>query len=196
VQGAVLLTAVVTLRQLSAIRESAALAAEFEALASTDVLTGLRSRRNFFEAAEHYFTQTQQEQRPLTAIMIDIDHFKTINDTHGHAIGDQIIQTVAQTCAGQLRASDPIGRYGGDELVVLLPGAPPQRVHDIGQRLCQTVRDLHIPTPQGPVHVTLSVGVGDATGCQTLLELLERADRALYEAKDAGRDQARFLVTT
>jgi diguanylate cyclase (GGDEF)-like protein len=182
-------------RQALVMREHARLTADFHHLAVTDGLTGLTNRRHLLELAERAFERCRRRGIPLAAIMVDVDHFKTINDTHGHAIGDLVLTTVAMQCRQELRAGDLLGRYGGDELIVLLPGSSPEDALHAAQRLRAAVSGTPIEVGTVLVPVTLSLGVTPAEQCTDLDELLARADTALYEAKAAGRDCARLYAS-
>lgn len=190
--GALIVTTLVVARQITALKENLRLLHELHALASTDSLTGLGSRRHFHEMAEREFYLSRRNGRPLAAMMIDIDHFKTINDTYGHAAGDQVLQEVSRQCTAALRAGDLIGRYGGDEIVIVLPDTALEAALAAAERIRGT--ELAIQTPAGLVHATLSMGVSAGDGASDLAELLARADLALYEAKQAGRNTTRAIA--
>ena len=190
--GALIVTTLVVARQVAALRDNLRLLRELQHLASTDSLTGLGSRRHFYELAEREFYLAQRSGRPLAAMMIDIDHFKRINDTYGHASGDAVLQSVANQCMQGLRAGDLIGRYGGDEMVVLLPDATLDAALVTAGRI--RAQDIVVDTPQGAIQATLSMGVASAGECTDLAELLSRADLALYEAKQAGRNTTRAIA--
>lgn len=189
--GALLITTFVVARQIAALRENLRLVEELHHRASTDSLTGLQSRRRFFELADREFYLAQRYERPLAAMMVDVDHFKTINDSFGHAAGDTVLQTVASRCAEGLRAGDLIGRYGGDEMVILLPDTDIDAAMNVAARIRGDGDGLVIHTDHGPVRVTLSMGVASSRDCEDLPQLLHRADIALYEAKQAGRNTTR-----
>jgi diguanylate cyclase (GGDEF)-like protein len=123
--------------------------------------------------------------------MIDVDHFKRINDLHGHSAGDQVLRRVAETIVGQLRDSDVCGRLGGEEFGVLLPHADRERAVEAGERLRGSVARLTVSLESGAtVRVTLSIGVGTLSGPEGDLDsLLQKADRGLYQAKAGGRDR-------
>ncbi|MGH2784324.1 MAG: diguanylate cyclase [Actinomycetota bacterium] len=190
--GALIVTALVVGRQVAALRDNLRLLRELHHLASTDSLTGLGSRRHFYELAEREFHLSQRSGRPVAAMMIDIDHFKTINDTYGHAAGDSVLQSVARQCREGLRVSDLIGRYGGDEIVVLLPDSNLDAALATAGRIRS--QELTVDTLSGSVRPTLSMGVATSVGCGELAELLHRADLALYEAKQAGRNTTRAIA--
>ena len=192
--GALLVTTFVVARQIAALRENLRLVEELHHLASTDSLTGLQSRRRFFELAEREFYIATRYKRSLVAMMVDLDHFKTINDSYGHAAGDVVLQVVASRCAQGLRAGDLIGRYGGDEIVVLLPNTDLEAAMTVSDRIRGSEDGLIVLTDHGPVRVTLSMGVATAEDCEDLPQLLHRADIALYEAKQAGRNTTRSIA--
>lgn len=189
--GALIITTLVVARQIATLRDNMRLLKELHLLASIDSLTGLQSRRHFYELAEREFYLARRGGRPLSAMMIDIDHFKAINDTFGHAAGDAVLQTVAAQCMSGLRAGDLIGRYGGDEMVVLLPDADLDSALATAERARGAADGLTVLTERGVVPATLSMGVASSEGCADLAELLHRADLALYEAKQAGRNTIR-----
>jgi diguanylate cyclase (GGDEF)-like protein/PAS domain S-box-containing protein len=163
---------------------------EVERLAITDPLMGIFNRRHFFARAEEELQRAVRHERPLTVLMLDLDHFKRINDRHGHQVGDEILAAAARACAGELRNGDLLARYGGEELVVLLPDAPIDQAVVVAGRLRAVVGKTEVATADGPVSVTLSIGAAALDGtCRDLLALVNRADRALYAAKAAGRDR-------
>ena len=170
--------------------QNAELFSEVQRLATIDPLTGILNRRSFFERAMQEFTRSRRYYTPLSLIMLDLDHFKKINDTFGHLIGDKALSEISRTCASQIRASDFVGRYGGEEFVVLLPETSLEGAMCIAQRLCDTIRDVTIESKQGLVSVTASVGVAELMEDYASLDaLLEHADAALYRAKQAGRNR-------
>ena len=172
--------------------ENARLFGEVQRLAITDELTGTHNRRNFFTLAEREYARALRYNRPLSVIMIDIDHFKAINDDHGHATGDVVLREVAQRCQGSLRDLDVLGRYGGEEFVVLLPEIGAKIAHEVvAERLRKCVADDPAPTDRGPISVTISLGVACLEPeMKSFNELVQKADRALYEAKTAGRNRS------
>ncbi|OHV47337.1 diguanylate cyclase [Pseudofrankia sp. BMG5.36] len=157
--------------------------------AATDPLTGLANRRQFFEQAERALARRTAAGLPTNAAMIDIDHFKRVNDTYGHSIGDEVLTKVTQRIRTSLRADDIIGRVGGEEFAALLPGSLPV-AEMITARLRYTVSNSPIDTVAGPLTVRLSIGLTPLSPHDNgLADLLDRADRALYTAKRAGRDR-------
>ena len=170
--------------------ENARLFGEVQRLAITDPLTGLHNRRHFFELAEHEFDRVRRYKHPLSAIMLDFDHFKKVNDTYGHAVGDQVLQTVAVRCRENLREVDILGRYGGEEFAILLPETASPVAQQTAERLRQCVAEASVLTDGGPVAVTISLGVAGLTpDTPDLASLLDHADSAMYVAKQAGRNR-------
>ncbi len=170
--------------------QNARLYSEVQELASTDSLTGLHNRRYFMELAKREFGRARRYQHPLTAIMMDIDHFKQVNDTYGHAVGDQAIKIVAERCRKTVRDIDILGRYGGDEFTAILLETDMNGARIVAERLRRCIVEPPINVGGDNLVVTISVGVAilDKT-CTALDTLLVRADQALYIAKQAGRNQ-------
>jgi diguanylate cyclase (GGDEF)-like protein/PAS domain S-box-containing protein len=172
-----------------------ALQQQLELLASTDPLTGVVNRRRFFNTAEAELYRARRYDRPLVLALIDIDHFKRINDGYGHAAGDDCLKMLAHGFANRLRRSDLFARFGGEEFVLLLPET---QLGD-GLRLCERLRHMvetiKIPVPgkSQPIGFTVSVGVADLQHeGDSLNQLLARADAALYKAKRDGRNQVAY----
>ena len=169
--------------------DNARLFSRVQELATTDELTGQHNRRHFYAIAGALVQAAGRSGRDLAAAMLDIDKFKNINDTYGHGVGDEVIRTVAARLRSAVRNSDVLGRYGGEEFAVVLPdheGDAPA----LAERMRAAVAATPIPTPAGPIPVTISVGLTAlATGDASLDQLLARADHALYQAKEAGRNQ-------
>jgi len=169
---------------------NAMLHAEVQRLAITDVLTGLYNRRGFMDVAERELERANRYHSILSIIMMDIDKFKEINDTHGHAIGDRVLTHVAAHVRSVIRSSDTIGRLGGDEFAILLPETEPELAFRIGQRIVHLINNYPLVAETGPIPITLSLGVTRAlTNTQSLGEVLTRADEALYRAKRNGRNR-------
>ena len=142
------------------------------------------------ELAKREFGRARRYQRPLAAIMLDIDHFKQVNDTYGHAVGDQVLQAVAARCRETVREIDILGRYGGEEFVVLLLETDLDGARILAERLRQCVVDPPISTDGGMMKITVSLGVGILDKeCPDLDHLLQRADQALYKSKQDGRNR-------
>ncbi len=162
---------------------------EVRRLATVDSLTGLASRAHFLESAQAEFQRSQRYRRSLSVMMIDIDHFKGINDSHGHAIGDQALQAVAAGCRSALRQTDLIGRMGGEEIAVLMPETSVKAAVQVAERLRWTIEKIQVVTPNGKASLTTSVGVASKNRHEKIdfYDLLSRADEALYRAKNEGR---------
>ncbi|GAB1646336.1 hypothetical protein KRMM14A1259_67590 [Krasilnikovia sp. MM14-A1259] len=169
--------------------DNALLFSQVEQMATTDALTEVANRRHFFAVAERDLARGRETGATLMSVMLDIDHFKKINDGYGHRVGDQVIAAVAARLRQTLRATDRLGRYGGEEFAILVS----EPVPPLAERLRRAVADTPVATDAGPVKVTISLGVClfDA-GQLDLLEALNRADAALYRAKEGGRNRVTF----
>ena len=163
---------------------------ELKILATTDFLTGLSNRRHFLGAAALVMESFRRYHRPLALLMLDIDHFKKINDTYGHATGDQVLVTVAETLGSVLRSADLCGRFGGEEFVCLLPETTETEARIVAERLRRALAEQSAATAEGIVRFTASIGLTVADVSDATVEsLLQRADAAMYEAKKAGRNR-------
>ncbi|GLY86367.1 GGDEF domain-containing protein [Actinoallomurus iriomotensis] len=163
---------------------------QLQAAARTDAKTGLLNAAAWQREADTEIARANRTGESLALLLIDIDHFKRVNDVHGHLAGDQVLIGVAGTLVSQLREYDVVGRFGGEEFVVLLPGADILEGCRVAERLRNRVRRLSVPADDESVTVTVSVGVAlFRTHGQDLLELLASADLALYRAKKSGRDR-------
>jgi len=180
--------------QVAAALQNAKLLAEVGRMAITDDLTGISNRRYFFEVAEKIFSQAKRYKKPLSILIVDIDHFKKFNDTHGHMVGDQILQGMTHLMSGAMREADLIGRYGGEEFSILLPETDLGDAMHVAERLLNRVANTPIETEAGPLMVQLSIGAAEM-GKETpdLHTLIIRADQAMYMAKNAGRNRVAAL---
>jgi len=165
-----------------------------EALSQLDSLTGLYNRRHFFTVADQELERNARNHHCIAVIMLDIDHFKSINDSHGHRMGDMVLQEVAQKIRDTIRTTDTPCRYGGEEFAILLPETDLTASEVIGCRLRQVMEAMRVETGNGTIMITASVGIaslteGDYTKADVLVEM---ADQALYEAKKAGRNQVKL----
>ncbi len=159
-------------------------------LATIDALTNVPNRRHFMEVAEAESRRSHRYGHPLSLILLDVDHFKLINDTHGHAAGDQVLSRLSDTCATALRQQDVIGRLGGEEFAVLLPETDGPAAAVIAERLRESVERASPGWSNGELAVTISLGVGVwRMGDDTVESVLHRADQALYDAKRRGRNR-------
>ncbi|HKC61370.1 MAG TPA: diguanylate cyclase [Myxococcales bacterium] len=163
---------------------------EAERLATTDGLTGLLNRRTLATQLVARVREAQRYRRPLSLLLIDVDHFKKVNDTHGHPAGDAVLRGVAAVARAQARETDLVARYGGEELAVVLPETDAAGARAIAERLRAAVESTAHASDQGALRVTVSVGVATwPGGGQNGDELLTTADRALYRAKQTGRNR-------
>lgn len=162
---------------------------EMERLAKTDGLTGLLNRRSLFEIAAQEFARAQRYNRSLSVLMLDIDHFKRVNDIYGHHVGDIVIQTVASILNGTLRETDSLGRYGGEEFAVILPETTLEQASEVAERIRCQVCERSISDDFKDLQVTVSLGISTLrTGMKTIDGMLQQADQALYQAKSNGRN--------
>jgi diguanylate cyclase (GGDEF)-like protein/PAS domain S-box-containing protein len=163
---------------------------EVQSQALTDALTGLYNRRGLFELGRVEFSNSNLMGRPFSGIMIDIDHFKQVNDTYGHHIGDQVLCELARRCKSCVREIDYVCRYGGEEIIILLPETDMDKALEVGERLRLAIASQPMQVEHGlELHVTASFGVAHRDKNTTSLEtLIARADQAMYIAKHKGRN--------
>jgi diguanylate cyclase (GGDEF)-like protein len=171
------------------------LAARYQELASVDGATGVCNRRHFMEAAEAAVARAQQPGRSLIALMLDLDSFKQINDVHGHSVGDRVLAEIAQTCREHVRPGDVVGRYGGDEFVILIIGITTLRAAQIAGQLARPSARV-LGRDGKPLTYTASVGIAECQPGWDLTSLLAHADAAMYEAKRAGSGNWRIYADT
>jgi diguanylate cyclase (GGDEF)-like protein len=158
----------------------------FQERAAHDGMTGLYNRSHFLEAATAEWVRYKRNRRPLALLMLDIDSFKSINDRHGHHVGDETIMRVAQALREQQRRSDVVARLGGDEFAVVLPETPLEDAMRVADRLRRCIFE---GTDDGEKFVTVSIGVSEARRSNGIIDMMKEADAALYEAKRKGRNR-------
>jgi len=170
--------------------ELKAVLAQAHEVMNTDVLTFLPSRRKIIVDLQEEVIRSNRYGTPLSISLIDLDHFKKINDTYGHTTGDEALRTVAARLREQIRNPDTIGRYGGEEFLIVLPNSETKAAGDQATRLCQRIRTLQVEANGHVLTVTISIGVAQyKIGQENWEQFLHRADEALYQAKDTGRDR-------
>jgi diguanylate cyclase (GGDEF)-like protein len=175
--------------------QNALLHSQVQRLAVTDDLTEQYNRRGFFELGDREIDRYHRFGRDLSAIMLDIDHFKEINDAYGHAVGDQVLATLARRCRTHIRLVDVLGRYGGEEFAILLPETDQATAAEIAERIRSSIANEPIATTQGAINLSISLGVASATvDTLTLTALLDRADAAMYQAKQNGRNRVELAA--
>ena len=163
---------------------------QLEVLANTDPLTNIPNRRSFFTLAHLEFDRVKRGADPFAVLMIDIDYFKKINDTFGHDVGDKALVEFSQLLKSHTRSIDILGRYGGEEFVVLLPETSMQEARIFAERIIKRCREMQLETTKGMCKFTVSMGLCHlAPNALELLESIKCADKALYRAKASGRDQ-------
>jgi diguanylate cyclase (GGDEF)-like protein len=167
--------------------------AQVDEIAHTDQLTFLPNKRKILGDLQRKVMPARRSKKPLTIFMLDIDHFKAINDTYGHMVGDQVLRVLAGELRNGIRHSDHIGRYGGEEFLVLLPRTPPESAIRMAERLLKLARTLAVKVNDQVVRLTVSIGIAQYDRSETWKEFLERADKALYQSKNNGRDQWSIL---
>jgi diguanylate cyclase (GGDEF)-like protein len=165
-------------------------AEQLEKLATTDSLTGLHNRRHFLSCAEAEWSRFLRYHRAVSVLMLDIDHFKSVNDRYGHAVGDEVICAVAEACATGKRKPDIVGRFGGEEFAILLPETTSSSAMIVAERIRNRLAEQALTTQGVTVKVTASIGVAEASaGMSGFGVLMRNADQALYQAKANGRNR-------
>jgi diguanylate cyclase (GGDEF)-like protein len=171
--------------------ELKAVLAQSHEITNTDVLTFLPNRRKIIVDLQEEVIRATRYNTPLSISMVDIDDFKNVNDTYGHAAGDETLRTIGARLREQIRHPDTLGRYGGEEFLIVLPNSELKAAVEQASRLCDKIRGLQIEaTDEKKISVTLSIGVAQfKIGEENWEQLLHRADTAMYAAKNNGRDQ-------
>lgn len=162
-----------------------------EQAATRDFLTNLLNRRAFFEVGDPIFAQAQRNKSHLALAMIDIDHFKKVNDTYGHDVGDQVIQAIAQTLNEQRRSADVLARFGGEEFCLLMPELHKMHAEDLFDRYQKAISEIDFSDIAEDFKVTVSIGIA-TTSTHSPDQMIKDADEALYEAKESGRNK--FII--
>jgi diguanylate cyclase (GGDEF)-like protein len=165
-------------------------------LSETDDLTGLYNMRGFAIVAGRQFDQAVRYNRPVCVLMIDSDNLKAVNDEHGHDAGNQLLQMVARCIQTELRQTDVLARYGGDEFVALLPEAPPAKALEVAQRIRKTIATTPLQIEGKRVDTSVSIGLASYPDDGRNIDAIQaRADRAMYAAKEQGRNRvAQFTL--
>ncbi len=166
--------------------------AELKVLAMTDELTGTLNRRRFFEVAEQEQARSERYRRPLAVAMLDLDHFKAVNDRYGHAVGDEALRLAAGVMQRVVRRQDHVGRYGGEEFGVLLPETRLEEAGRVLERVRREVARIELRVEDALVPLRVSAGVAAWQSGEVIDATFKRADAALYEAKQAGRDRVQL----
>lgn len=170
------------------------LADELRRVAREDSLTGLLSRRHLFELGQHEFNRRRRHAQPLSFLMMDLDHFKQINDSYGHGAGDKVLHSFGILCREAFRDADIVGRIGGEEFLAILPGTGAEGASQVAERVRGKLHALAISVPGGSIQVSLSIGITEAQAEDDSFDKATmRADAALYAAKNAGRNCIRVL---
>ena len=159
--------------------------------ATTDALTGVMNRKAFMEAAAQDIAYARRNHLSISLVMIDADHFKKINDEHGHPVGDEALKTIARLIDTEKRMEDRLGRYGGEEFIMLLRGKGEEDASLFCERLRQTIAKEVISVGEGKISITVSIGFCSGSGpkLSDLDDLIKKADEALYQAKESGRNR-------
>ncbi|MBK5109060.1 MAG: GGDEF domain-containing protein [Anaerolineales bacterium] len=182
--------------QIAIAFENARLIERIQQIAITDELTGMYNRRGLFEIGRLEIERTRRYNLPLSAIVMDIDHFKRVNDKFSHAVGDQVLRSFARCVQENTRELDVVGRIGGEEFVLLLPGSDHLSAHKTAARLQNLIAENVTETGFGEIMITVSQGVAQMdTTMGDLNDLVQAADRALYRAKETGRNKVVSSLT-
>lgn len=158
-------------------------------LAHSDSLTGTRNRSTFDESLEREISLSHRHGQEFTMLVIDIDHFKNVNDTYGHSAGDDVLKSVAKSIQGCIRSTDMLFRYGGEEFVILLANSDCERSYVIADRILEAVREINMTVKGKQLDLSVSIGLACLKNKDNRYTLFDRADSAMYVAKNEGRDQ-------
>lgn len=163
---------------------------ELKKLTITDPLTGVKNRRGLIDKLDQELDRCLRYNHNLSILMVDLDNFKAINDTHGHHAGDAVLIAAAGTMEKLVRAVDTVGRYGGEEFVVLLPETSASGALNLAQRVCESLAAEAVSSTSEPIKFTCSIGVAEWDKSSSSADLLKRADQAMYQAKRLGKNRA------
>lgn len=169
---------------------------KLEAMATTDKLTGLANRHVFDMLFQQAYSQSKRSKSRLSAIMCDIDYFKEVNDQYGHPTGDAVLKTLAQSIKNSLRESDIIFRWGGEEFLIILPESDIDVACNVAEKIRKQIEHLEITFSQKSIHVTISMGVATMSEFETANEVIMYSDKALYAAKEKGRNRVETYNTS
>lgn len=158
-------------------------------LAHSDALTGVRNRSTFDESLEREINLSHRHGQEFTILVVDIDHFKNVNDTYGHSTGDEVLKTVSTSIQSCIRTTDMLFRYGGEEFVILLANSDCEKSYVIADRILEAVRDIDLKVKGKQLDLSVSIGLACLKGKDNRHTLFDRADSAMYTAKNEGRDQ-------
>lgn len=162
---------------------------DLETLSQIDALTGICNRRHFLELGDLEVTKARRYRLPLSVLVLDLDHFKRINDSFGHHAGDIVLAEIVNLCRDELRDTDIMGRIGGEEFAVLLPMTPEKNAAVVADKLCRVIASHVITTRRERMHMTASIGVAALGDTDSLMTMLKAADRNLYVARSSGRNR-------
>ena len=167
---------------------------EYKRNAMIDGLTGLYNRRWIDEAMPRFVARYSRSEQPLSVLMVDVDHFKNFNDTHGHSTGDKVLIVVSQALRGNVRPTDLVARYGGEEFLVILPDTSIASGRLVAERLRHAIAEIELELADvpDPPQITISLGGSCLEKGQTMAELMSKADQALYASKHGGRNRVTF----
>ncbi len=177
-------------RRLGAqIKHQGEVSAELRKIAATDPLTGSANRRGLEEVANKELARAKRYHRPLSMMMLDLDHFKRVNDNHGHDAGDKVLVAFSEACRRSVRSEDLVARMGGEEFAIMLPETDSTATRILAERLLDKVRGLKVAVEKEAIRITTSIGIAEFHEGDDIAAILRRADEALYNAKQNGRDQ-------
>ena len=157
--------------------------------ASIDPLTELHNRRALEDRLDQEWARSRRYDKSLSVVMIDLDNFKNVNDTYGHQMGDRLLRTVAEILQKQCRTSDFVGRYGGEEFIIIAPENDAQETVTLAERCRHEIQEIELLADEDKVHITASFGVADSNDASDLEAVIRSADQALYRAKSLGRNR-------